>query len=111
MKREPNVLKVNLGEYKHYWRGVKKIGKTTMYRDLLRAAYGDCKFGFHISIGNETGAKAISGIYTQEAPDWESFVEIIDDLVENKQDNEFKLVALDTVDELVSIAIWPSYLK
>jgi hypothetical protein len=104
MKYTPNKIKVDLGSYRHYWRGVKKIGKTTLFRDLVKYAYGDYKYGFLIAPGNETGFKALDGIYAMEAPTWRNFVEIIDDLVENKQDNEFKLVAIDTVDELVSIA-------
>ena len=30
MKYEPNRIKVDFGSYRHYWRGVKKIGKSTM---------------------------------------------------------------------------------
>ena len=104
MKYAPNKIKVDLGSYRHYWRGVKKVGKTTLFRDLVKSVYGDYKYGFLIAPGNETGFKALDGIYAEEAPTWNKFVELVDDLVENKQDNEFKIVAIDTVDELVSIA-------
>lgn len=105
MKYKPNTIKVDLGSYRHYWRGIRKVGKSTMYRDLLKVAFGDYKYGLLISPGNETGFKALDGIYAEEAHTWDRFVEIVDDLVENRQDNEFKMVAIDTVDELVSIAI------
>jgi hypothetical protein len=105
MKYAPNKILVDLGSYRHYWRGVKKIGKTTMFRDLLQTAYGDYKYGLLISPGNETGFHALDGIYAVEAPTWKDLVDVVEDLVENKQDNEFKLIGIDTVDELVAIAI------
>ena len=104
MKYTKNVLKTDLGSYRHYWRGIPKIGKTTLFRDVVSQAYGDSKYGLLISAGTETGYKALSDIVAVEAPTWEDFVSIVDDLVEEKQDNEFRLIGLDTVDELVSIA-------
>lgn len=104
MKYAPNKIKVDLGSYRHYWRGIPKSGKTQLFRDLLKEAYGDYKYGLLISPGNESGHRALDGVYAVETPTWEDFVTIVDDLVENKQDNEFKLIAIDTCDELVSIA-------
>jgi hypothetical protein len=104
MKYEPNKIKTDIASYRHYWRGPKKIGKTTLFRDLLKVVYGDYKYGLDIAPGLETGYKALDGLYAREAPTWEDFVNIVDDLVDHKEDNEFKLIALDTVDELVSIA-------
>jgi hypothetical protein len=100
----PNKIKVDIGSYRHYWRGIKKIGKTTMFRDLVYAQYGDYKYGLLISTGNETGYKALDNIYAADAPTWDKFVEIVDDLVKSKEENDFKIVAIDTVDELVEIA-------
>lgn len=105
MKYAPNRIKVDFGSYRHYWRGVKKIGKTTMFRDIVKAQYGDTKYGFLISTGNETGYKALDDVYAHETPTWKSFVETIDDLIKNKADNEFKVVAIDTIDEMVAIAM------
>lgn len=104
MKYAPNKIKIDFAGYRHYWRGVKKIGKTTLFRDIVKEAYGDYKYGFLIAPGNESGFKALDGVYATEAPTWGDFVDVVDDLVENKQDNEFKVIAIDTVDELVSIA-------
>jgi hypothetical protein len=104
MKYSLNTITVALENYRHYWRGIPKIGKTTMFRDLVLELYGSPEFGLLISPGNETGFKAISNLYAIEAPAWEEFTTIVDDLVENKSENKFKLVAIDTVDELISIA-------
>jgi hypothetical protein len=100
-----NEIKVDIGSYRHYWRGIKKIGKTTMFRDLILAEYGDSSKGLLISMGNETGYQALDDLMYVEANNWETFEEIVNDLVLNKKDNSFRLIAFDTVDELVSIGI------
>ena len=105
MKYQKNTIKVDLGSYRHYIRGIKKSGKSTLFRDLCFKAYGRYDAGLIIAPGNEKGYLALDSVYAIEAIDWSTFVEIVDDLVENKADNTFKLIALDTIDELISIAI------
>lgn len=99
-----NEVKCDLGSYIHLIRGVRKVGKSTLYRDLLIEQYGSTDYGLHISVGNETGADALDGLITIQAENWATLIEIKDDLIENKEDNQFKLVCLDTVDELVKLA-------
>lgn len=77
---------------------------TTLFRDLILEYYGDPKYGLMIAPGNETGFKALDNLYAVEAPTWEDFCEIVSDLTLNKGDNEFKIIAIDTVDELIAIA-------
>lgn len=99
-----NEVKVDLASYRHYWRGEKKVGKTTLFYDLMMKLYGDPSYGLELSVGNERGFKAIDGMVYDEAPNWETLIEIVDDLIENKADNHFKFICFDTVDELVEIA-------
>jgi hypothetical protein len=105
MKFTPNKITVSLDKYRYYWRGEKKIGKSTLFRDVVKEAFGSYDAGLLISIGNERGHLALDGVYAYEANDWQSFTELIEDLVTNKTDNNFKLIGFDTCDELVSIAI------
>lgn len=99
-----NEVKVDLASYRHYWRGVKKAGKTTLFYQLMMKLYGDPSYGLELSIGNERGYKALDGMVYDEAPDWATLIEIVEDLIENKADNNFKFICFDTVDELVEIA-------
>lgn len=78
---------------------------TTMYRDLILEEYGDSDKGLLISMGNENGYKALDNLTYVEANNWEKFEEIADDLVLNKKENSFHLIAFDTVDELVAITV------
>lgn len=99
-----NKVKCDIGSYIHYWRGVKKVGKTTLFYELVKKQFGDLNKGLLISIGDEIGYQALDGLVYAECPTWADLIEVIDELVENKADNEFEIVALDTVDELIKIA-------
>ena len=99
-----NKVKCDIGSYIHYWRGVKKSGKTTLFYDLVKAQYGDLNKGLLIAVGDEIGYQALDGLVYAETPTWLDFIEVIDALVEDKEDNEFEVVALDTVDEMIKLA-------
>lgn len=99
-----NEVKCDIGSYIHYWRGVKKSGKTTLFYDLVKEQYKDLNKGLLIAVGDEIGYQALDGLIYVEAPTWADLIEVIDTLVEEKDDNEFEVVALDTVDEMIKLA-------
>lgn len=100
-----NEVKVDLASYVQYVRGLKKIGKTTLFKELIEKLYEkDMNKGLLISLGDEDGYKALNGLVVAVASSWSDFVELVDELVENPEDNEFKIIALDTVDELFALA-------
>lgn len=99
-----NEVKVDIAHYRHYWRAPKKWGKTTLFANLVFELYKDMDAGLLISCGNERGYSAIDSLVYVDCPDWSSLMEVIDELVENKEENSFKLIAFDTVDELVAMA-------
>lgn len=99
-----NQVKCDIGSYIHYWRGIKKSGKTSLFYDLVKEQYNNLNKGLLIAVGDEIGYQALDGLCYVEAPTWGDLVEIVDTLVEEKSDNEFEVVALDTVDEMVKLA-------
>lgn len=99
-----NEVSVDLAHYRHYWRASKKWGKTTLFANLIRELYGDMNCGLLISCGNERGYSALDSLVYVDCPEWPMLMEVVDELVENKEDNEFKLIGFDTVDELVAMA-------
>lgn len=99
-----NKVKCDIGSYIHYWRGVKKSGKTTLFYDLVKEQYGDLNKGLLIAVGDEIGYQALDGLVYAETPTWSDLIEVIDTLVEEKEDNDFEVVALDTVDEMIKLA-------
>ena len=104
MKYKTNTVKCDIGSYIHYWRGIKKSGKTTLFYELVKKQYGDLNKGLLIAIGNEIGYQALDGLVYAETPTWEELMEVVDDLVENKEGNEFEIIGLDTADELIKLA-------
>ena len=104
MKYKTNIVKCDIGSYIHYWRGIKKSGKTTLFYELVKKQYGDLNKGLLIAIGNEIGYQALDGLVYAETPTWADLIEVVDDLVENKADNEFEIIGLDTADELIKLA-------
>lgn len=101
---KPNEVKVDFFSYRHMLVGTPKAGKTTMFADLVKTLYkGDMSKGLLISVGSESGYSAIQGLYAINAPTYADYMEIIDDLCENKEDNNFAVIAIDTADELVTI--------
>jgi len=101
---ELNEIKIDLATYRHYIRGLAKIGKTTFFRDFIMELYGNPRNGLLLSLGNESGYKALSNIVAKNCSTWYDFIEVVDDLVENKESNEFKFVCIDTVDRSFEIA-------
>lgn len=99
-----NEVVVDVSKYRHYWLGIPKIGKSTSFRDMVEKLFGNPKYGLLISMGEESGAKAIPRLKVKATPDWDSFIELADYLVDHKEKVDFKMLAFDTVDEFVSIA-------
>lgn len=104
LKYEINQVKINLENFRFFVRGIPKIGKTTFFRDFIMEYYGDPKYGLLISLGQENGYKALANITGIQCKTWSDFTDVVDDLVENKSDNEFKFICLDTVDRGFEIA-------
>lgn len=111
-----NRIKADLGSYPHYMLlGIRKIGKTTFIRDLIKEKYGDATKGLLISCGAENGYHALDDLQVEEAKafnqeydeetDSRGFVQIIDDVIENNKEYGIKLVAIDTLDCLYDIAV------
>lgn len=99
-----NEVKVDLASYRHYIRGEKKAGKTTLFVKLMEKMYGDSGKGLLISLGNERGWKALDGAVYVDCPSWNDLTEVVNELVDNKDENDFCCVCFDTVDEWIRIA-------
>ena len=95
-----NPLAYNIGLL-----GEAGIGKSTIIKQVCEKLVGEEGY-ISLDIGKEDGHKAISGIITETVPDWETFAEIVDDIVENKDTDYPKLqvLVIDTYDQLCDLA-------
>ena len=109
-----NVIKADLRRYPHFViLGESKVGKTTLFRDLVLYNYKDPKRGLLISLGNEEGYHALDKLQYEDITEWDKFedeegnrgfIQVVDDLVENKKSLGIEMIGIDTLDELVKLA-------
>lgn len=85
--------------------GESGIGKSTIMKEICQKLVGDEGY-IALDIGKEDGHKAISGIITEKVPDWQTFEEITDDIIANKETDypNLRVVIIDTYDQLCDIA-------
>lgn len=85
--------------------GLPKIGKTTLMKEVAERLVGENGYLF-LEMYHENGANLIEDIVYEDVPDWNTFVEIIDDIVENKTSDypELKVVFIDTIDNALLLA-------
>jgi DNA polymerase III delta prime subunit len=99
-----NVIKVDPLAYNLALIGESGIGKTTLAKEVCETLVGEN--GYMIfNVGLEDGVDAIAGAVYEDVPDWETFEEIVDDIIENKLTDykDLKVIVYDTLDELFRI--------
>lgn len=108
-----NVVECELGNYIHYWRGLPKTGKTTLFRDLVLELYNDPTKGLLVVFGNEYGHKSLHNLQYEEITTWDKpedvngnrgFVQLVDDLIRNNKNYGIKLIGFDTIDKMIEVA-------
>lgn len=85
--------------------GTPKVGKTTLMKEVAEELVGDDGYLF-LEMYRENGAKYIEDIVYENVPDWETFVEIVDDIVDNRTTDyaDLKVVFIDTLDNALQLA-------
>lgn len=85
--------------------GESGIGKSTLITQVCQKLVGDDGY-IALDIGREDGHDAINGVITAKIPDWATFKEFCDDVIENKLTDykDLRVVVLDTFDQLLEIA-------
>ena len=95
-----NILRYNLGII-----GEAGIGKSTVAKEICEKLVGEDGY-ISLNIGKEDGHGAIAGIISADIPDWATFKDFIDDVVENRDTDykDLKVVIIDTLDQLFELA-------
>ena len=100
-----NVISDDLYNYMIGLLGESGIGKTTIMKTVCEKEFG---FNGYIifNVAREQGIDAIDGAVYENIEDWKKFEEVVKDIVKNKDTDypELKVVVIDTIDQLISIA-------
>lgn len=99
-----NVIKVDPLAYNIGLIGESGIGKTTIAKNICEKLVGEDGYMI-LNIGKEDGIDAIPNATYEDVPDWETFEELADDIIENKNTDykDLKVLVYDTYDELMRI--------
>lgn len=71
MAWKTNKIAADLGSYVHYIRGIKKAGKSTLFRDLVLEQFDDESKGLLLSFGDEDGYKSLDRLQYEEVTEWD----------------------------------------
>ena len=84
--------------------GSPGVGKTTLIYQLCEKLVGSEGY-IHFDIASERAVDAIEGIVSEPIEDYDKMVEVIDDIVENKDTDypNLKVVVWDTLDMLIPL--------
>jgi hypothetical protein len=90
-----NEIKPDIKNLSIYLRSIKKFGKTTLFRDVIVAKYGDPSYGLLVQCGFEKGTRMLDNINTLRITSYEDAVELKEYLINKrvfKRDKSGKIV-------------------
>ena len=85
--------------------GESGIGKSTIIKEICEKLAGEDGY-LALDVGKEDGHDAIAGIVSERIEDWAKFVEVTDDIIDNKTKDykDLQVVIIDTYDQLFDLA-------
>jgi hypothetical protein len=89
--------------YKYILAGRPKAGKTSLVHGIVKEKF-DGDLSKLLLVAFEKGYNALDGIHADDIEEWEDFQELVDELVENKDEISYKILAFDTVDVMGKLA-------
>ena len=104
-KPKVNKITADIANISIYLRSTKKFGKTTLFRDVIMAKYGDPERGLLIACGNEQGFSMLDNLNFVTIDNYRDLVDLCNWLIKEKgKEHNIEIVAFDTGDELALIA-------
>lgn len=100
-----NEIKPDIKNLSIYLRSTKKFGKSTLFRDVILAKYGDPSRGLLVGCGNEVGYKMLDNLNVTQVNTYKDMIDLQKWLIEEKgREHNIEMIAFDTGDELALLA-------
>lgn len=100
---KPHNVVADVFNYKYVIAGRPKAGKTSLIYGITKEKY-DGDLSKLLLVAFEKGYNALDGIYAHDIEEWTDFQELVDELIENKDDIPFRILGFDTVDVMAKLA-------
>lgn len=102
-KVKKNEVTADLMQYKQLIAGRPKAGKTSLFHGVVKQKYdGDMSKGLLVAF--EKGYSALDGIHAVDIEEWEDFQDLVEELVDDKDDISYEVLGFDTIDILIKLA-------
>lgn len=100
-----NVIKIDPLAYNIGLIGESGIGKSTIVKEMCEKLVGEDGY-LILDLGREDGIDAIANAIYEKVEKWSNFIEITDDIIENRLTDykDLKVIVYDTLDELFDMA-------
>lgn len=100
---KPNKVTADILSYKQLIAGRPKTGKTSLFANMISLKNdGDMSKGLLVAF--ERGYQALDGVHAYDIEEWEDFQELVEELVDMKDETSYEVIGLDTIDILIQRA-------
>lgn len=103
-KPQVKTIEADISNLSIYLRSVKKWGKSSLFKNMILAKYGDPEKGLLVEIGHEYGDKLLDNVNSTHVDAYKDFVELKQWLIEEKgKEHDIRIIGFDVADEMIPI--------
>ena len=96
------TIDADISKLSIYLRSVKKFGKSSLFKHMILAKYGDPEKGLLVEIGHEFGDTLLDNVNSTHVDTYKDFMELKKWLIEEKgKEHDIRIIGFDVVDEMI----------
>jgi hypothetical protein len=96
------TIDADISKLSIYLRSVKKFGKSSLFKHMILAKYGDPEKGLLVEIGHEFGDTLLDNVNSTHVDTYKDFMELKKWLIEEKgNEHDIRIIGFDVVDEMI----------
>lgn len=102
--KKPTVktIEADISNLSIYLRSVKKWGKSSLFKNMILAKYGDPEKGLLVEVGHEYGDKLLDNVNSTHVDTYKDFMELKQWLIGEKgKEHDIRIVGFDVADEMI----------